>query len=292
MIVVNLKGGLGNQMFQYAAGRSLSLHLGKSLLLDRSFYCHNGNRQYELNILNINENYIESPKNILKRFWVNRNNQLLCNLANQFLPEYSVKLIIDEEMGYDSNIFSNAGIIRLAGYWQCDSYFQSIANTIRNEFSFKYAPSLTNSRMIEHINNFEDSVCVHIRRGDYLSTPQNRLIYNCCGLEYYKKAISTMAERLNNPMWFIFTDDPEWAQEHLSFCQPSKIINHNLGQQNYEDLRLMKHCKNFIIANSSFSWWAAWLAKNQKKIVIAPRRWYADNQNRSPDIVPDSWVRL
>jgi hypothetical protein len=150
---------------------------------------------------------------------------------------------------------------------------------------------MQNARMIEEIQDVQ-SVAVHVRRGDYITNPNNFASLGLCPLEYYEDANDFIEQHVKNPHFFIFTDDPEWAREHMKFSGPTKVVDHNLGKADYEDLRLMTHCRHFIIANSSFSWWGAWLASNPDKIVIAPKTWFMTDSFPPEDRIPGGWIRL
>jgi len=291
MIIVYLKGGLGNQMFQYAAGRALAIMKNKKLLLDRGFYLNSPDRPYELNVFDVQEDFLDLPSNSLIRLCLNNELWPVRGLTKRLIAKCGVSTVVDSEFGFDPRIKERKGILYLIGYWQTEKYFDFIADIIRDDFGFRKQPDPINMEIINHIKACE-SVCIHVRRGDYFASAENRAIYDCCGLDYYARAIEKLKERLENPYWFVFSDDPHWVRNNLVCCEPKTVIMHNQNLQNFEDLRLMTYCKHFIIANSSFSWWGAWLADYSSKIVIAPKIWYADDQFRSPDIVPESWIRL
>ncbi len=282
MIIVKMMGGIGNQMFQYAAGRRLSikhktiLKLDLSFLLDRTPRENFTYRDYELGVFNIHENFV-SPLEI-KIFWVKQKLKLI-NLVNE--PQH----YFHESM---SSISDNSYLV---GYWQSEKYFKDVEDTIRYEFNVKFKAEGINKKIAEEINSCE-SVSVHIRRGDYVSNPETNKYHGLCPLEYYQKALKKITSRIENPHFFIFSDDPEWAQKNLDFEHPSKFITHNGAEKSYEDMRLMSLCKHNIIANSSFSWWGAWLNRNPDKIVIAPRKWFNDPSINTDDLIPESWMRI
>ena len=151
-------------------------------------------------------------------------------------------------------------------------------------------PSEQNARMIDEIENVQ-SVAVHVLRGDYVSNPNNNASIGTCSLEYYQKANDFITQHVRKPHFFIFTDDPEWARENLTFPGSTRIVDHNLGKADYEDFRLMTHCKHFIIANSSFSWWGAWLAQYPEKTVIAPMNWFKIDTYPSEDRIHSPGIR-
>ena len=194
----------------------------------------------------------------------------------------------DPERGFDERILSVAGDIYLNGFWQSERYFAPIADIIRRELTFRCAPSAKNQALLDEIHSTE-AVALHVRRSDYLSLPA----YGACGPDYYHRAIDHLLLQVRNPHFFIFSDDPEWTRLHIKPKGACTYIDHNTGKQDFEDLRLMSQCGYFIIANSTFSWWGAWLSENKAKRIICPQGWYTDPWCRStPDLIPDSWLRI
>ena len=178
----------------------------------------------------------------------------------------------------------------LDGYWQSEKYFSDIQDVIRKEFTVKNKPDPINESYLGEIKDCE-SVSVHVRRGDYVSNPTTNQVHGFLGLEYYQKAMNTMLEKIDTPHFFVFSDDPEWAEKNLTTDAPTTYVKHN-GTKNYEDMRLMNTCKHHIIANSSFSWWGAWLASNENKIVIGPSRWFRNKDYNDLDRMPENWLRI
>ena len=144
--------------------------------------------------------------------------------------------------------------------------------------------------MLDRIHSC-NAVSVHVRRGDYVSVAETRERHGTCSLDYYQAGFEHIAARIADPVIFVFSDDPAWVQANLKFPSPTIYVTHNVGKQNYEDLRLMSACRHFIIANSTFSWWGAWLGEGAGKIVIAPKRW-GNKPDEMDDPVPEVWVRL
>ncbi|HQS38500.1 MAG TPA: alpha-1,2-fucosyltransferase, partial [Methylotenera sp.] len=160
---------------------------------------------------------------------------------------------------------------------------------IRKDFTFKLALSVKNSAIIEQISQV-NAVSLHVRRGDYVTNAKNAFI-GVCSLEYYRKAVEYVKNQVDKPVFFVFSDDIEWVKSNLPIDFPCFYIDHNHGIESFNDMRLMSHCKHHIIANSSFSWWGAWLNANSEKIVIAPQQWFANNTNVN-DLLPESWIKL
>lgn len=175
-------------------------------------------------------------------------------------------------------------------YFQCEKYFKEQEVIIRKDFEFSIPPSEKNEEIINIITS-TNSVALHVRRWDYISNPANSL-YNTCDLNYYHKAIGLMQEKIENPVFFLFSDDMTWVRENIHISGEAHYIDWNDNQRNYEDMRLMSLCRHNIIANSSFSWWGAWLNKSKWKIVVAPGIWFNDNKIDYSDVIPESWIKI
>ena len=289
-IIIRLAGGLGNQLFQYAFGRALSLSSGRPLLLEKRNLDRDSNRNYELSVFNIKENH---PDLFIK--WCTRwaasysSGKLFRSL---FPPAREYKIVKDMETGFDPSVFNlELGTIIVEGYWQSFKYFEAYQDIIKKELTFKSEPSLQNARMLEEIGKVQ-SVAVHVRRGDYVTNPKCKDLHGICSLEYYQKAADYLARHIDDPCFYIFSDDPEWARNELTLPWATKVVDHNLGKADCEDFRLMTYCKHFIIANSSFSWWSAWLAQYPEKIVVAPKDWFLIDNFPPEDRIPEDWIRL
>jgi hypothetical protein len=291
MIVTRLIGGLGNQMFQYAAGRRLALKLGAELKLDISGFRQYKNRQYELNIFNILENIasneeIQSYKR--KRLTIlNKVGQKILGKAfNRFQIHYQEK-----NFHFDGAVLNLSHDTYLEGYWQSEKYFQDISQTIRKDFSLKYPPDYNNEKILKHIDS-TNSVSLHIRRGDYESCSSTNKRHGTCEMDYYNRSAQEICALIQNPHFFIFTDDPNWTRKNLTISNPYSIVDQNYPNKNHEDMRLMSNCKHHIIANSTFSWWAAWLNNKPGKMVYAPISWFADAHINTRDLLPKDWIKI
>lgn len=178
----------------------------------------------------------------------------------------------------------------LAGYWQSEQYFREAAPVIHADFTFKLLPANRNAELAEQIGQV-NAVSLHVRRGDYVNNPKTNVVHGVCSLDYYRDAVRHVSSRVANPCFFIFSDDMAWVKEHLKMDLPCQYVDHNCGAESYNDMRLMSLCRHHIIANSSFSWWGAWLNRNPDKIVVAPKKWFANDKNIS-DLFPAGWVIL
>lgn len=290
-IIIRLQGGLGNQLYCYATARALSIKTGKKLYIDtRPIKGEGPNRQYDLSVFNIKEQHVKGITRWIIRWVASVRLGKLFKIA--FPLAWGYRIYRDKEEGFDSTIFkSYRGSIILQGYWQSFKYFETIGEVLKNEFTIKLAPDDLNKRTIEEIDTSE-SVALHVRRGDYVHNSAANSIHGTCTVEYYQKAIDYILRQIKNPVFYIFTDDPDWAKVNIQIPAPSIIVKNNLGKNDYEDLRLMTHCKHFIIANSSFSWWGAWLANNPNKIVVAPQKWFQIDRTPGQDRIPNNWIRI
>lgn len=290
-VISRLQGGLGNQLYQYAAGRALATRLGRPLFIDpRTIEPEAPARQYDLGALNVEENFIKGLDAFCTR-WVG-SVRLGRLFQTAFPTAKAYRLIRDREEGYDASFFEpHAGPIILHGYWQSYRYFEDIADNLRQELQFRHAPDRENARMIDLIES-SASVSLHVRRGDYVSNAAFSAALGACDADYYQRAIAKISHETLNPKFFVFSDDPDWAESNLELPGDPVFIRHNLGRSDVEDLRLMTHCKHFIIANSSFSWWGAWLARGPNKVVIAPERWFNKDKTPPADRIPSDWLRL
>lgn len=290
MIIVRVTGGLGNQMFQYAMYKSLEKK-GKLVKLDsKSFYEtkkeHNG---YELErIFDIKPN--KPTKEDLEKFDEN-------NISTLF--KIKRKLFGDKKFVYDTKEYVfNKDVYKLKnsylnGYWQSIKYFEGIENDIKKDFRFKNQLDNKNLEILNEIEN-SNSISIHIRRGDYMS-PENYNMYGCIASPtYYKKAIKVIEEKVENPTFFVFSNDMDWVKKNIQINSRVFYIDINSGNGSYKDMQLMSNCKHNIIANSSFSWWGAWLNENKNKIVIAPKKWInrEDVDSDKIELFCEGWTLL
>ena len=273
MIIVRLLGGMGNQMFQYACAKYLAYCLKTRLVIDPRFLSlpFYTAREYCLDAFDIKES-------------------LFSDISYQELPEKFTSVEEASHLRFDMSLSEYISKnTYLSGYWQSWKYFQEINPLIRKRFRFSAGKiSETNLRLSEIIRQI-NSVSIHVRRDDYL-LPQFKFI-DVLPIDYYKKAISYITNRVENPVFYIFSDDPEWVRNNLEIPFETHAIE---GNTNIEDLYLMSQCKHNIIANSTYSWWGAWLNTFPDKIVIAPKMWLIGSNIKveNTDIIPPEWVCL
>jgi hypothetical protein len=292
MVIVKLIGGLGNQMFQYALGRSLAISRGDRLFLhlealSSSFTIKSAPqptaRSFGLDVFNI-----EADITTLEKLQSERANVIwtVTESGFGFFPE-----VLSE-----CQIHRNLGVI---GWWQSEKYFLANAETISNDFQFKHSyESPYTASIVEEITQSE-SVCLHVRRTDVLKAEDPK---GPVELGYYARAIEAMREQIPAARVFVFSDDINWCKKELLLPLPTTFVSPETPDQLHpaDDLYLMSLCKHFVIANSTYSWWAAWLAKNPEKIVIAPRTWYraddpafkGDSYLKSDELIPSRWIRV
>lgn len=292
MIMTHVIGGLGNQMFQYAAGRALAMKHGQPLYLDVSDFAdyrlHHGFELARVFEATLN---IASPiqrKELLG--W--RAGKRVQNLLRrpQLAGLRGGRLAFEPHFQHWDGFDQLPGNCYLAGYWQSEKYFEEYSAAIRTDLVFKQPMSKKNLQISEQIG-LCNAVSLHVRRGDYASNPATNTTHGLCPLEYYQAAIQYVAGRIEDPHFFIFSDDIDWVRQNLKMVFPHQHVNHNHGADSYNDMRLMSLCRHHIIANSSFSWWGAWLNSNHEKMVVAPRQWFA-NDNDVDDLFPQDWVTL
>jgi hypothetical protein len=292
MIISHLIGGLGNQMFQYAASRALSLERDVPLYLDvqdfKGYALHNG---YELSrVFNINTQLAGNAELKQVLGW-RAYSPIRKKLYRPQLSKFRGKrMFVDTQFSTWRQIKEVPNDCYLMGNWQTEHYFKDFQEVIRADFSFRLPLADRNAALAEQISS-DVAVSLHVRRGDYVANPSSLAFHGLCSLDYYRRAIDYISARVANPVFYIFSDDIPWVRENLHLESPCHYIDHNKGDESYNDMRLMSLCKHHIIANSSFSWWGAWLNPRTDKIVVAPQRWVLSDFDTS-DIVPASWVKI
>jgi len=297
MICIKLSGGLGNQMFQYACGRSIAHKHQTELLLDISLLkrketnSSSTKRKFELNIFQLNAQIaskedVQKLKSIFYRF------ANILSLRAGYGGIQDKRYFIERKIYFEESIKKVGEDCYLSGYWQNERYFQSVDYIIRKDFQFHLPTSNNNKDLLRKIHN-ENSISLHIRRSDF-ANGHYHAIHGVCSIEYYINASKYISENFSNPFFFIFSDDICWARENLKLSYGHRFIDENVGEQSYIDMLLMSNCKHNIIANSSFSWWGAWLNPNPNKVVIAPKQWFANEKLNAQaiDLVPPKWIRL
>jgi len=292
MIISQVIGGLGNQMFQYATGAALAFQNDTTLFLDVSkfdgYKLHQG---FELQRIFDCQPKIASYEDVNQILgWQSPSIIQKILSRKEFRLLRKKNLVVEPYFHYWNGINDLPNNCYIAGYWQSEKYFLSIEDQIRSDFKFRLPMRAENIEMTKKID-MVNAVSLHVRRGDYIENPKTNETHGLCSLDYYQSAIQYMDEHVEKPYFFIFSDDIEWVKENLVINHPCQYVDHNRGDESYNDMRLMSLCKHHIIANSSFSWWGAWLNPSHNKIVVTPKKWFANNNNIS-DLIPAAWVSL
>lgn len=284
MIAIELIGGLGNQMFQYAAAKALALHRNEDILIDKRLFASYELHNYSLNHFNIKALFLEE-KIVFNPSFSNRVKAVIS--GKKIFKKYQ-----EDDLSYDESFFKIPHRnIYLKGYFQSEKYFIRYEDQIRKEFEIT-APLKQQTFDMLNVIGSVNSVSLHIRRGDYVTNSEANAVHGTCDLNYYHRAIDSINKKIEDAVFFIFSDDIDWAKQNLKTINKTYFVDFNDASTNYEDIKLMSNCKHNIIANSSFSWWGAWLNRNKGKIVIAPKKWFNTDAHNSKDILPESWLKI
>lgn len=269
-------------MFQYAFGRYLSVVHNTTLKLDTSGFRDYNWRYFELSAFRAD--IVEATDEEIKLF-----------TTRSYLSFLNDNVVLNEQnMLFDSKNLRTSENTYLSGYWQSEKYFQSIRNILLHDFKLKSTSNEYFNNMSEQILASPNSVSVHIRRGDYHNNPEVNKIHGVLGTEYYINSITYFKNSLENPVFYFFSDDIVWVKNEFNNFINAFFIEHNSEDSSSQEMSLMAMCRHNIIANSTFSWWGAWLNENPNKVVIAPKQWFSDigKNKESRDIVPESWLKL
>lgn len=283
MKVIKLIGGLGNQMFQYALYKAFESR-GEEIYLDDNTYFKHENcpphSVFHLDIFDVKYksvrcNLVYSLKLLIENY-LNR-----YGIGIKIVNTYKEKAV----SSYDSSVF-NTSSSYIVGYWQTSKYFENISEVIKQAFTYNGPWTDTNSAYRDEMTSCE-SVCVHIRRGDYLKAAD---IYGgICTEDYYRKSIKFIKDKVENPRFFVFSNDLDWCKTFFENEDNTVFVEGNDVAHSYMDMILMTYCKHHIVANSSFSWWGAWLSK-EDGITVAPGKWL--NTQETPDIWCEGWIKI
>lgn len=292
MIISQIIGGLGNQMFQYAMGRALSLENGQPLMLDisdfDSYHLHQG---FELQRIFNASILIAQPPDIQHVLgWQSPHFVRWLLMRPAFSGLRGKKFVLEPHFQYWSKVSDIQGDCYVRGYWQSEKYFQQHTAAIRQDFSFKLPLTGKNAELVSQMTQV-NAISLHVRRGDYVNNSKTNSVHGVCSLDYYQAAVEYISRRVENPCFFVFSDDIPWVKKNLKIGMPCEYVDHNQGPASHLDMQLMSKCRHHIIANSSFSWWGAWLNLDPHKIVIAPRKWFSASKNTA-DLLPIAWTAL
>jgi len=292
-VVANLCGGMGNQMFQYAAAYALARQNSVPLTLDLTWFeavagSAGGGvtaRKYALSPFALPVSLVSStPARLPSRFeraW-----------RRIFPARAQAHVYSEPAFTYDAALFERTVPVTLDGYFQSYRYFEAVAQDIRDQFSTPRALSEASRAMLDKIRSV-DAVCIHVRRGDYVTDAAANAFHGLCGLDYYQRGLAYLESQASAQReCFVFSDDPQWVRENMILPLPMTVVDINGPDAAHEDLWLMAACRDFVIANSSMSWWGSWLGAHPEKQVIAPLKWFQDDRHDTRDLIPQDWVRL
>ena len=300
--------GMGNQIFEYAYARALALEYGEKLIVNPYFMTlagiGAGRKKYynnvleklnipeEVSFMNKFQGYMKGIPDIAAFIWLRKykNGQMLHGESSFYRMNQKGKIYTDDCFTYYEYQKSRKRKKKIIGYYQSEKYFENYKDVIYRELKVMEEPSEQNKQMIKEIDSC-NAVCVHIRRGDYVSNSKNTALV-VCDEAYYKRGMEYVKKRVTNPVFYVFSDNNEeieWIKKNYHL-NDYKVRYVTLNNPDYEELRLMYHCKHFIIANSTFSWWGAYLADNQDKIVIAPAVWNKE-YNKQVDVYLEDMIR-
>ena len=201
----------------------------------------------------------------------------------------------EKTMRFDKSVFDITSPIYYEGFWQSEQYFSSIESEVRTAFCFKKPLNQQSQKITDELAQQPNAVSVHVRRGDYVTSAATNEMHGVCSIKYYQNAIAIIKQHVINPVFYFFSDDAEWVAKNLIIVNDNTIlVQHNQGDDSWQDMALMSKCNHHIIANSSFSWWGAWLNSSKEKIVIAPEHWFAKQSNAPDysDILPAGWQQI
>ena len=290
MVVVKLMGGLGNQMFQYAFGITVATKLQKNLVLDVDFLLDRSPksnfvyRDFDLDIFQLNSYGfydVEHKEKFKKKTLFSKGSFVFLEKGFHFQE-------FDRVLKFSK--------VYLEGYWQSYKYFEGIEGLIRQEFTFKQTLNPIQQELLDQIKSTK-SICVNFRRTDFVTIPTAIQTHGVPSLRYYKDALSALTDVIGTDVsLFIFSDDIDWCKANFQTNYPAYFVDHATykGDRFSVYLNLMSHCKHFIIPNSTFAWWGAWLSTNPSKLVFTPEKWFSDEllQNQTYDLRPSSWITL
>ncbi len=290
MIISRIDGGLGNQLFQYALGRHLAEKYDTELKFDLSFFNQQGDRSYELHNFCMDFSVATQEECLLLRF---RKPTAFTKLTWALLQQKSYPLVPANSFcrerklnTYDSRVLHKGPNMYLDGLWQTEKYFTPISDIIRQEVQLRFSGPTPYHALADTIRR-TSSVCIHVRRGDYL----NHSVFAACTPVYYQRAIDYISSVITSPIFFVFSNDIPWCMEHLPVPPSSVFVGSETPLPPHEDLMLMSLCRHNITANSTFSWWGAWLNRNPDKVVCTPSQWHR-NGRQIHDTLPEQWIKI
>lgn len=297
MIISYVFGGLGNQMFQYSYGLAMARKYGVPLKLDildfSNISSHNG---FELqDVFGLSSPIARRSDFIEIMGW--RGVEILRKFQHKsrykiFRSSKTVQQ--DLSVGAHENMRKAFDNSYLVGVWQSESYFLQAIDLVREDFHFTGDLGVRNSCLLESIRS-KKSVSIHVRRGDYVTNTHANTVHGLCEKDYYQRALSYLAERFDGLNYYVFSDDIAWVKKNIVIPSPITFVEHNTGRKSHIDMRLMSACTHHIIANSTFSWWGAWLSESNSSdsgVIIAPKKWANRKSKALLEVIPQNWERI
>ena len=282
-IVLGLQGGIGNQLFEWAFASALRAS-GRRVLFD-AVRCR-GDRPLMIGPLLPAGDRLAAPVGLAL---------VGATRAGMLSDRSRLRLVRQRRSGYDSSVIERlGGTSYLLGYFQSGHYFAGVEHDVREAVRALLEGMLTPSgrELAAQLRADPHRVAVHVRRGDYVSNPTAAAYHGTCSPAYYRDAVDHIAQRCGPLTLFVFSDDQDWVRANMPFAHPAVHVDCNPPDRGVWDMHLMKHCRHHVVANSSFSWWGAWLNPAPDKIVVAPRRWFTDPSKDTSDLVPAAWTRI
>lgn len=292
MIVTRIHGGLGNQLFEYAAGYALARRLGVPHKVDLGTFAHERERDFGLSSLQIpfevaSAGEIAALAPQWGPWWKNK----FILWSHRLTPFTQRRWVKEETFDYDSRLHDVRPPAYLDGWWQSEKYFADVAGDIRALFGPKRAPT-PRAEEWANVLRGQATVALHVRRGDYVANDDASQFHGTCSTGYYEEAIARMRDRVPEATFCVFSDDPDWARANLKFPPKTEFLSAKGPLSVAEDFFLLCNCRHFVIANSTFSWWPAWIADSPGQQVIAPRRWFLGFDVNPADRFPPDWELL
>lgn len=277
MVIAKLYGGLGNQMYQYATAVALAERLRTKAYMDLDWF----------------EEVKKDPELTLR--WYELDGFGIAPKTPGFIARMNLKLnpptVFKEDFfGYLPQFEQLSGNVILDGYWQSYKYFEAHKDAVVNTFSFLKLEDPEGIKVLSRIQS-QNSIALHVRRGDY-NTKRGRDFHGLIPMSYYQKAAADITKKVKSPTFFVFSDEIDWCKQNIKLDHPTVFVDSNTPRTGVEDMRLMAACKHAIIANSSFSWWAAWLSETPDKIIYAPTAWFKGAEHEIDDRLPSSWIKI
>jgi Glycosyl transferase family 11 len=286
--IIQIYGGLGNQMFQYALGRRLITGFSARVRYDLGMYRVKTDRELTLRKFRTSVPETSAMDVATMRLSFGRTMRRLAFPLKMFGGGLLWNIFEDPRKGVEPKVFDLHGRWYLRGYWQCPEYFETLRPLLWEEFQPRDPLSRADAELLGEISNV-NAVCLHVRRGDYVSHPVYSKQLRVQSADYFNTCLAEMIDRLDQPHIFVFSDDPDWVRQNIRGDAPIRFMEKKDAENDFVDLHLMSQCRHFITSNSTFSWWAAWLSTHPQKIVIAPPQWGYDGAGPPAGLIPADW---